>query len=100
MHGAIETEAQFRQALNRAAALREHLAAIRAVQALASANRHIGYVEAEDTRDLAALDDALADIGYTLRSIEASLADWEACTSYGAPDDSAADRSWHLRRVL
>jgi hypothetical protein len=96
----IESESAFRQALKRAAALREHVAAIRAVQALAAANRHIGTVESADLRDLAVLDDALADIGYALRGLDAAIADWEAFISYGESEDPAADRARYLRGVL
>lgn len=100
MSTAIESEAHYHHALKRATALRDHVAAIRAVQALASANRYTGCVEAEDLRDLAALDDALADINFTLRDLEAAIADWEAILSYGARDNAAADRAWHRHRLL
>ena len=94
----ITTPAQYRQTLKRAAALRAHRAAIREVQALASANRLVGHAEAEDLRDLAGLDDAFGDIGYTLGGLEAALADWETAENYGGRDNRAADRAWHRRR--
>lgn len=100
MPDSIDSEARYREALRRAGALRDHRVAVRAVQALASANRSAGTVEPEDLRDLAALDDVVADIGYTLRDIEAAIADWEAVQSYGTRDDPAADRGWHRRRTL
>ena len=100
MSTAIESEAHYRHALKRATALRDHVAAIRAVQALASANRFTGCVEPEDLRDLAALDDALADIGFTLRDLEGAIADWEDVLSFGARDNAAANRAWHFRRLL
>ena len=96
----IATDAHYRQMLKRVVALKDHATAIRDVQALASANRHIGSIEPEDLRDIAALDDALADIGYTLRGLESAIADWEAFESYGSRDDPAAERAWHRRRVL
>jgi len=94
----IETAAQYAEVLKRSTALRAHCAAIRALQAQASADRFLGHIEATDLRDLAGLDDVLADIGYTLRGLEAALADWETRESYGTPDDPAADRAWHRRR--
>ena len=100
MSDTIEAEAQYRQALKRITALRDHASAIRGVQALASANRHIGQVEPEDLRDLAPLDDALADIAFTLKALEGDIADWEAFVNYGGPDDAAADRNWYRRRTL
>jgi hypothetical protein len=100
MQDTIDSTPHYRAALCRAAALREHRDALRAVQALASANRAAGTIEPADLRDLAALDDALADIGYTLSGLEAAIADWETRDSYGAPDDPAADRAWHRRRTL
>jgi hypothetical protein len=94
----IDTPVQYRQTLQRCAALRAQCAAIRSLQAQASADRFLGHIEAADLRDLAGLDDVLADIGYTLRGLEAALADWETAESYGTADDPAADRAWHRRR--
>jgi hypothetical protein len=100
MPDTIDTDAHYRQALRRAAALHDHCAALRAVQALASANRYLGAIEPEDQRDLAALDDVLADIGYALRCLEGDIADWEARQSGDTRDGCAADRAWHRRRTL
>lgn len=96
----IETAQQYHHALKRATALRAHCTALRSVQALASANRYSGVIEQEDMRDLCALDDILADIGYTLGALETCLADWETVQCYGAPDDPAADRARYRRRTL
>ena len=100
MNQAIESDAHYRQALKRIAALKDHVAAIRDIQALVGANRNIGNAEAEDISDIASLDDALSNIGYTLRGLESAVADWEAFAAYGSLDDPAADRAWHHRRVL
>ena len=100
MSDTIETEAQFRHTLRRAAALRDHCAALRAVQALAIANHYLGTVEPEDLRDLVALDDILGDVSYALRCLEGALTDWETSHSHGAGNDDAADRAWHRRRSL
>ena len=96
----IDIPSHLRQALRRANAIRERRAALQAVQTHAIADRASGLLADEDLRDLAALDEALSDLGYTLRSLEAAIADWEDSLDSDRNHGPAADRAWHRRRSL
>lgn len=93
----IDSPSQLRQALRRAVAIR---AALQAIQAHAIADRDAGVLANEDLRDLSALDDALSDLGYTLRNLETAIDDWEDSLDSDRNQGPAADRAWHRRRSL
>ena len=78
----IETHEQHKDSANRAAALNELITSIQQAYALGIALADTGRLTNEDVKDLGGLDDAMENLRYTRRQIEADMADYEEA-NYG-----------------
>lgn len=94
----IENEIQYRAARTRIAALESYLAAIVDLQCRAAGDRTQLRIEDEDLRDLAPLEDAVADITYTRERLLDAAAEWENLVEFGHRRDRLAPRRVSIHR--
>lgn len=88
----IENEIQYRAARTRIAALEDYLAAIDDLKRRASKHRAEHRIEDTDFRDLAPLEDAVADLTYTRERLLEAAAEWDDLAELGSRRDTLAPR--------
>lgn len=95
----IENETQYRAARERIAALEEHLRVIADLQRRAATHRHQNNIEDEDLRDLAPLEDAIADISYTREWLLEAVDTWQNLVETGHPCRNNTPRVVSIRTI-
>lgn len=88
----VENEIQYRTARARLAALEEYLAMIADLQRRAAIHRTENRIEDEDLRDLAPLEDAVADIAYTRERLLEATEGWQDLAEGGTGRDRLVPR--------